>query len=399
MPAAMSRNPTPEGPDGSPPAGRWRTVRFLVRGYARRLPGDRGDAALAMLNDARSLVTGRRSATPRPGDPPVDPATVLRAERALARGDLDVAWSNATAILDDRPDSLAALAVRRTVLERRGEPTAALATIRAMRAVLDTPELERDERVATGRLLETDPRWSPRIPGPVRPVESAEPGAILHVVAGPLDGGVAPIGSLAVKRIAAERAAGLQPIAIGPVEAGSTAVTDGGAGWSAIDGIAFHRLELGPAWSPDGPPDVELVETAWLAAQVGRSARPSLVLAAPGARGFDRMLVGVALRDHLGIPLVIDGPVVDPPVPAGSEQMARARATVERCLARADAVIAGDDRAARDLIARGVPAERIVIVDDAASPEAVGAARRAVYTAVLAGRRPADPTGGTVRPA
>ncbi len=351
-----------------------------------------------MLNDARSLVTGRRSTTPRPGDPPVDPATVLRAERALARGDLDAAWSNATAILEDRPDSLAALAVRRTVLERRGEPSAALATIRTMRSVLDTPELARDERVAVGRLFETDPRWSPRITGPRRPIESADPGVVMHVVAGPPDGAGWPIGSLAVSRMTAERAAGLQPIAVGPVEAGSTDGPGSGSGESTVDGIAFHRLELGPAWSPDGPPDVELIETAWLAAQVGRNARPSLVLAAPGARGFDTMLIGVALRDHLGIPLVIDGPVVDPPVPAGSEQMARARATVERCLARADAVIAGDDRARRELIARGVPAERIVVVDDTGSPGVVGAARRGVYAAVVAGRRPTDPSDGTVRP-
>jgi Glycosyl transferase 4-like domain len=389
MPAAMSRKQTPEGPDGSPPAGRWKTVRFLVRGYARRLPGDRGDAALAMFHDARGLVTGRQPTATRPGDPPVDPATLLRAERALARGDLDTAWSQSSAILEDRPDSMAGLTIRRIVLERRGEPTSVLATIRTMRSVLDTPELARDERVAVGRLFETDPRWSPRIPGPERPIESPDPGVVMHLVAGPLADPAGSTGSPAADRIVAERAAGLDPLAVGPVEAGSSGRAGGGQVGPAqtVDGAAVHRLELGPAWSPDGPPDLALIETAWLAARVGRDARPAVVVAAPGVRGFDTMLVGVALRGHLGIPLVIDASIVDRSAPPGSEQAIRARATEDRCLAVADAVIAPDEETRRDLIGRGVAADRIAVVDDSASREDVGAARRAVY-ATVTGRRP-----------
>ncbi len=392
MPAAMSRNQTPEGPDGSPPAGPWKTVRFLVRGYTRRLPGDRGDAALSMFHDARGLVTGHRATAARPGDPPIDPATLLRAERALARGDLDAAWSQSSAILDDRPDSMAALTIRRIVLERRGEPTSVLATIRTMRSVLDTPELARDERVAVGRLFETDPRWSPRIAGPRRPIESPHPGVVMHLVAGPPADPAGSSGSPTADRIVAERAAGLDPLAVGPVEAGSSGPVGKGPVGSAptVEGTAVHRLELGPAWSPDGPPDLALIETAWLAARVGRSARPAVVVAGAGGRGFATMLVGVALRGHLGIPLVIDAPVADPSVPPGSEQAIRARATEDRCLAVADAVIAPNDDARRDLIERGVAAERIAIVDDSASREEVGAARRAVYATVIGGRPSGD---------
>jgi hypothetical protein len=92
--------------------------------------------------------------------------------------------ANATAVLRRNSDSLAALAVRREVERRLGEPSSELATIRAMRAVRETPALEREERVVLGGLLETDPRWAPRIPGPARPIAAPDPAAVLRVVAG-----------------------------------------------------------------------------------------------------------------------------------------------------------------------------------------------------------------------
>ncbi|MGZ8501387.1 MAG: glycosyltransferase [Candidatus Limnocylindrales bacterium] len=337
-------------PDRSTPGSRFATVRFLARGYVRLLPGRRGGAAAGLIRDVVSLVSGRGPAPSHAvGDPPVNPATLLRAQRALAAGDLDAAIANAAAVLRRNADSLAALEVRREVEERRGELTSALATIRAMRVVRDTPALERDERMAVGRLLETDRRWAPRIPGPARPIMGPESATVLRVTAG--DGGPSSTPAGAIE-------------------------TEGGS--------EPQDLDPGPVWSAVTPSDEALAVAAWLIARVARERRPALIHAGTGARGYDTLLIGLALRDHLGIPLVVDAPADDATDVPGSEAAARRRATEDRCLTRVDAVVVADDAGAERLESRGVNRDRIAVIE----PDSPRVHLAALYAALLAGRVP-----------
>jgi hypothetical protein len=212
-----------------------------------------------------------------------------------------------------------------------------------MRAVRDSAGLERDERWAAGRLAETDPRWSLRVPGPIRPIEAVA-GITLRVVAGS--------GDSAPPAIVVERPDGTE------------------------------RFDL-PAGLVQ-PPDEGLAAAAWLAALVAGRRRPALVRAEPGLRGYDTMLVALALGDHGAIPVLVDAPEVDTDQPPGSEAAARRRATEERCMRRADVVIADRDDIRAALVERGVPEERVVLIPPAAPADVV--AKRTAP--ILAGRVP-----------
>jgi len=303
-------------------------ARFLSRGYVRLLPGRRGAALAGLIRDSVNLVSGHGPLPSHPaGDPPVQPTTLLRARRSLADGDLDTAQAAAGELLGRHPDSVAALEVRREVEVRRGATTAALATIRTMRAVSDTPALERDERMTVGTLLETDPRWTPRIPGPARTVAAPDPDVALVLTGDP----ARPLGMPQ-------------------------------ASLEADGSMVALEIEAGAAWTAVASPDEALAIGAWLIARAARDRSPSIVVAGKGGRGYDTLLVGLALRDHLEIPLVVDGAVDGTTEPTSGESSTRTAATIDRCLMQADAVVATDADAADRLTARGVARDRIVIV-------------------------------------
>jgi hypothetical protein len=229
-------------------------VRFVVRGLTQRLPGRRGAAARAVLVGARDLVTGRGPAsTYAPGDPPIDPLALVRADRAAGRGDDANALAILATIVARHPDSLVALSFRREIEERQGRWPEALATIRAMRAVRDTRDLACAERGLVGRILLDDPRWLPRVPGP-RPA-AGKSRAILHLL---VAGGGASTNDHeqmpAERAIRAGRAAGLTPVVLrvpGPEAASRPRPqSDGGGG----DGRDTSGSEVeAVAWPIDLP--------------------------------------------------------------------------------------------------------------------------------------------------
>ena len=345
------RSAKPSRAGRTSPTGWAGTARFLVRGYLRLLPGRRGAAATGLARDLATLVSGSGPApTYPPGDPPADPVAVLRARDALAAGDLERAAAVARSLIGRHPDSLAGLAVRREVEERQGEWTAALLTIRTMRSVADSPDLERAERRTVGLLCETDPRWSLRPAGPpLRPEDRS--GLVVKVSAG----AAVPNGPLIVTT-------------------------------EDLDGTERERFDLTAAWG-DSAPDESVEAGAWLATRAARRAGAGLIHAGPGARGYETMLAATAVGGHLGIPVVVDAPPPTDAVPADSEAARRRRATEDRCLARADAVIAPDGARA-ELVDRGVAPDRIVTVAPGGGPGAAATARRAAYDTAL-GLRPA----------
>ena len=352
-------------------------ARNLAGRLARNLPGPRGAAAIGLARDAKVLVTGhgQGSTNLEPGDPAVSPIALIRARRALGRGDDEAALGLADRILAEHPDSVAALAVRRTVMGHRGELTAALEAIRAMRGLRDTSALEQDERDVAGRLRETDPHWLPRVAGRPRPVTASADGRVMHLLKESLPQRSNGYTIRSRYSLLAEREAGLDPFV---VTALGFPRSVGASDWTAVetvDGIAHHRLDLGPAWPPRTPVDEVLTQTAWLASRIGERERPAIINAGSGNRGYDAALVGLALREHLGIPLVYEARsflettwTTDERL-AETAELTRRRDTAERrAMLAADGVITIGEAMRDDLIGRGVPADRISVVPNGVDP-------------------------------
>ena len=87
-----------------------------------------------------------------------------RARNAFEAADYDAAFVAVEELLERNPSSSRALRFKRDVHVRRGDLTDAVRTLRRLRVTEDDPSWEAPQRMLLGRLIETDPRWAPRIP-------------------------------------------------------------------------------------------------------------------------------------------------------------------------------------------------------------------------------------------
>ncbi len=354
-------------PSPTPPRPPSRARRAVRRGVGL-LPAPRGAAALAVGRALRDLVTGRPpdSWHTRPGEPPLDPGRVEEARRALDEGRLDEAVAAAAAILASNPRTVAAHEIRQAALLRAGEPTASLAALRALRRIGDTPERAELDRRLVGMLLESDAGWLPRIPGPPDPVVPAAAGRVLHLLKESPPDRQTGFAMRSHHILAAQRAAGLDPVAVTapgfPRSAGRVAPAV-----ETIDGIRFHRLDLGPGYPADVPPDRALEDFAWLASGVVRAERPAILHAASGLRGYDMALVGLALQERHDLPLVYEVRSFLETSWSGREEaetaeITRRREAAEtRAMLEADAVVTIAEAMRDEIAARGVPPERVFV--------------------------------------
>jgi glycosyl transferase family 4 len=154
------------------------------------------------------------------------------------------------------------------------------------------------------------------------------------------------------------------------------------AGAEVVDATVYHRLDLGPFYPLDGPPDRRLRDAAWLAAGIARRIRPSLVHGFVAGDSLDSALIGIALGRHLHVPVVLEA-VGDLPVPKGADA-ARFQAAAVAALQLADQVVAPDQKAKDALVAVGVDARAIAVVRTGGRSAKPGANVAGVYADVLA---------------
>jgi hypothetical protein len=165
----------------------------------------------------------------------------------------------------------------------------------------DSADLEREERAIVGRLRESDPAWLPRVGGPPRPVDPRSDDVVMHLLKESLPERQNGYTMRSRYTLLAQRAVGLEPFVVTSLGFPRSVGTVPEAAVETVDGIAHHRLDLGPAWPGDVPVDVVLTDTAWLAARIARRERPAIIHAGSGFRGYDAALVGLALREHLDL--------------------------------------------------------------------------------------------------
>ncbi len=322
------------------------------------------------------LVTGRPPAAwrARKGEPPLDPRRLGLAQRALDDGRLEDAAAAAEDVLATHPRSIPAHEMRRLAYFRAGELTASLSALRALRRVEDTPERAEMDRRLVGILRESDPGWLPRIPGPPAPIEPASAGRVLHLLKVSIPDRQSGYTMRSHYNMTAQRAAGVEPVgvtALGfPRSAGRVPPPV-----ETIDGIRFHRLDLGDGYPADAPPDRYLEDFAWAASRVVEAERPALLHAGSGHRGYEIALVGLALRERHGLPLVYEvrGFFEETWTRRGDAEAAelgrRRMAAETRAMAGADAVVTIAEAMRDDIVARGIPAEKVFVVPNGVDAE------------------------------
>lgn len=362
--------PTPPPP--RPPSPARRGIRRAVS----LLPAPRDAAARAVGRALRDLVTGRppEPRRTRTGALPLDPHRLEEARHALDEGRLDEALAAAAEILASHPRTIAAHEVRQAALLRAGAPTASLTALRELRRIGDTPERADLDRRLVGMLRESDAGWLPRIPGPVDPIAPVMPGRVLHLLKESPPDRQSGFAMRSHHVLAAQRAAGLDPVAVTalgfPRAAGRLAPA-----LETIDGIRVHRLDLGARYPADVPLDRYLEDFAWLASGVVHAERPAILHAASGLRGYDMALVGLALRARHDLPLVYEVRSFLETSWSGREgaelaEMSRRRQGAEtRAMTEADAVVAIAEAMREDIVARGVPPERVFVTPNGVDAE------------------------------
>ena len=250
-----------------------------------------------------------------------------------------------------------------------GEITAAVATL---------PSGDRLRRRYEGEL-----RAYGKEPVPARggPAVAGRPGRVLHLVTNALPYAQAGYTLRTHRILRAQQAAGLEPHAVTqwgwPARDGHPEA----AHVAAIDGIPYHRL------IPSGPipieADLRLAHGADAATDLARSLQPSVLHAATDHRNGT---VALAVRDRTGLPVLYEirgfleeswaaGAALEPEKSldgAENEMPERMRLHRDRdtaIMTEADAVATLSETMRAEILARGIPADKIVL-----TPNAVDAA-------------------------
>lgn len=374
--------PPPPAPPSSPLK---RAVKAGLRRVAEFLPPPRDEALIGVFREMYSLLTGRRRASVRrrPGraaatpEPFLDPMAWHRARTAFEDRDYDVAMERVEALLAAHPASSRALTLKKDIHGRRGELTEIVRTTRQLRRLREDPQLLGQERSALGRLIETDPRWLPRIPGPAQPVEPRGDRVVMHLLKESVPYHQNGFTMRSRYTLLSQEEAGLEPFVVTSLGFPRKDGVESFPEVETIDGVPHHRLDLGPGYPVKPPFDQHLTDYAWLAAKVARRERPALIHASSGFRGFETALVGRALREHIRRPLVYEvrsffettwSPDADRA--ERGEHYERRYATENRSMQAADVVITIAEAMRQDIAARGVPLERIHLMPNGVDPTA-----------------------------
>lgn len=324
---------------------------------------------------ATRIIRTRTKPRSRPASVKHRDQRAQRGWEALENRDYGTALTEAEAVLATAPGDYAALELKQTALWRRGEVSESVAAFRPMRDVRDSPALAWRQRDYIGRARELDPRWLPRVPGPPQPVEP-RPGVIMHLLKESVPYYSNGYTTRSRYTVQCQRDAGLDPFVVTSL---GFPRKDGFSGFKPVEeveGTPYYRIDLGPDYPYLGPHDRVLSDTAWLAARIARDKRPEVIHASTGYRGFETALVGMALRAHLGRPLVYDVHSFLETAWTGDNAIAeqgehyRARLAAEvRAMEGADHVLTISEGMRAEIIARGIPADKVGVVPNGVNPE------------------------------
>ncbi len=199
---------------------------------------------------------------------------------------------------------------------------------------------------------------------------AAYPGSVLHLVSDALPATSAGYTIRTHEIAIAQRAAGLDPHVA--TRCGFP-VTQGhldGRPLVTLDGVPYHRLL---PWTMPGRADAAADLGLELAATLAGRLQPAVLHA---ASNFANARLALALRERSGLPVVYevrgfweDTWLSRHPELAGSEQYLADRELETRCMLDADLVVTLGKAMRDEIVARGVPAGKVLIVPNAVPEE------------------------------
>jgi glycosyltransferase involved in cell wall biosynthesis len=208
-----------------------------------------------------------------------------------------------------------------------------------------------------------------------RPPQTAPhvPGRVLHLVTDALPTTSAGYTIRTHEIALAQREAGLDPHVATRTGYPVTQGRIDGRHLVVLDGVPYHRLL---PWRIPANPNAAAARGLELAAGLARRLRPGVLHA---ASNYANAGLALALRERYGLPVVYEvrgfwedtwlSRYPDAAMRASSELYQRNRELETRCMLAADLVVTLGEAMREEIVARGVPAEKILIVPNAVSAE------------------------------
>jgi len=237
---------------------------------------------------------------------------------------------------------------------------------------------------------------------PARVPAAHVPGRVLHLVTDALPTTSAGYTIRTHEIALAQREAGLDPHVATPCGYPVTQGKIDGRHVVVLDGVPYHRLLPWrmPGESPGAGPSERGPD---LAARLTHQLRPGVLHA---ASNYANARLALALRERYGLPVVYEvrgfwedtwlSRYPDAAMRASSELYQRNRALETRCMLAADLVVTLGEAMREEIVARGVPAEKILIVPNAVSAEFLRPLPDATTLREELGIKPDEPVVGVV---
>jgi glycosyltransferase involved in cell wall biosynthesis len=215
---------------------------------------------------------------------------------------------------------------------------------------------------------------SGQIPSPsAHDHESTTPGRVLHLVNDALPTTSAGYTIRTHEIVLAQRTAGLDPHVVTRCGFPVTQGTPDGRGLVMLDGIPYHRLL---PWHLPSRADKRAGLALAMATRLTEQLQPSVLHA---ASNYVNAVVALAIGKSHGLPVVYEvrgfwedtwlSRHPDATDLAASELYRRNRDLETRCMLAADLVVTLGEAMRDEIVARGVPAEKVLIVPNAVSEE------------------------------
>ncbi len=201
----------------------------------------------------------------------------------------------------------------------------------------------------------------------------ATPGRVLHIVNDALPTTNAGYTIRTHEIVLAQQAAGLDPHVVTRCGFPVTQGTLDGRRLVTLDGIPYHRLL---PWRMPSRADKAAGLAVEMAARLTEQLRPAVLHA---ASNYVNAVVALAVGKRYGLPVVYEvrgfwedtwlSRHPDSEKMASSELYQRSRDLETRCMLAADLVVTLGEAMREEIVARGVPADKVLIVPNAVSEE------------------------------
>lgn len=311
-------------------------------------------------------------------DPPgnhMEPVLLDEAQEAFNEGHYETVVTSLTALHGDGHITPKSVRLLRDAYMRMGESHKALGELNRLRVMTPSPAFDLSARSLLGRIIESDPEWLPRIRKPVPDARTPEPPGrrILHILKESLPYSETGFTMRSRMTLAAQQMADFVPEVITSLGFPRTKGIESFPPVETVDGVRHHRLDDGPDTEPSRLPyDVITERSANLAADIADEFEPNLVQAGTGYRGFETALQGIALADRYKIPFVYEVRGFQEATWTGNversergEYFRRRYRQESRCMNRADLVITIAEAMAEEIVARGIPEDKVAVVPNA----------------------------------